>query len=127
MTSIKDAIKNWEAREAKKAADAGLPEPPKAPEAERVMLCVLPSTALLSIVQMHGYLFQASVFLTHFRYGQLPPIQKMDNTLGTLKACKHLSISSNAIDRIAGLKGMDSLRSLCVKAFRLVHSKFYSS
>jgi hypothetical protein len=45
MTSIKDAIKNWEAKEAKKAADAGLPEPPKAPDAERVMLCVLPSTA----------------------------------------------------------------------------------
>ena len=38
MTSIKDAIKNWEAKEAKKAADAGLPEPPKAPNAERVML-----------------------------------------------------------------------------------------
>jgi hypothetical protein len=40
MTSIKDAIKNWEAKEAKKAADAGLPEPPKAADAERVMLCV---------------------------------------------------------------------------------------
>jgi hypothetical protein len=41
MTSIKDAIKNFEAKEAKKAADAGLPEPPKAPEAERVLLCVI--------------------------------------------------------------------------------------
>lgn len=40
MTSIKDAIKNWEAKEAKKAADAGLPEPPKAADAERVLLCV---------------------------------------------------------------------------------------
>ena len=38
MTSIKDAIKNWEAKEAKKSADAGLPEPPKASDAERVML-----------------------------------------------------------------------------------------
>ena len=53
------------------------------------------------------------------RYGQLPPIQKMDNTLGTLKACKHLSISSNAIDRIAGLKGMDSLKTLYEGAYRL--------
>jgi hypothetical protein len=42
MTSIKDAIKNWEAKEAKKAADAGLPEPPKAADAERVMLCAHP-------------------------------------------------------------------------------------
>lgn len=49
---------------------------------------------------------------SRLRYGQLPPIQKMDNTLGTLKACKHLSLSSNAIDRIAGLKGMDSIKSL---------------
>jgi hypothetical protein len=28
-------------------------------------------------------------------YGQLPPIVKMDNTLGTLKAAKHLALSSN--------------------------------
>ncbi len=40
MTSIKDAIKNWEVKEAKKAADAGLPEPPKASDAERVMLYI---------------------------------------------------------------------------------------
>jgi hypothetical protein len=105
MTSIKDAIKNWEAREAKKAADAGLPEPPKAPDAERVMLYVLP-------IPTSDQLSAKS--LTRRRYGQLPPIQKMDNTLGTLKACKHLALSSNAIDRIAGLKGMDSIKSLCV-------------
>jgi len=38
----------------------------------------------------------------------------MDSTLGTLKACKHLALSSNAIDRIAGLKGMDAIKTLCV-------------
>ena len=38
MTSIKDAIKSWEAKESKKAAEAALPEPPKAADAERVML-----------------------------------------------------------------------------------------
>ena len=45
----------------------------------------------------------------------------MDNTLGTLKACKHLALSSNAIDRIAGLKGMDSIKSLYV-TFTLIHA-----
>eukprot|EP00961_Rhodomonas_salina_P240907 3255201-Rhodomonas_salina.3 len=30
----------------------------------------------------------------------------MDNTLGTLKACKHLALSSNCIEKITGLKGL---------------------
>jgi dynein light chain 1 len=53
-------------------------------------------------------------------YGQLPPIVKMDNTLGTLKACKHLALSSNTIEKITGLKGLDQLEVLsmgrnCIK------------
>jgi hypothetical protein len=40
----------------------------------------------------------------------------MDNTLGTLKACTHLALSSNAIDRITGLKGMDAIKTLCVNS-----------
>mmetsp|Transcript_39931 Transcript_39931/g.125422 ORF Transcript_39931/g.125422 Transcript_39931/m.125422 type:complete len:156 (-) Transcript_39931:48-515(-) len=36
----------------------------------------------------------------------------MDNTLGTLKACKHLSLSSNCIEKIAGLKGLEQLEVL---------------
>ena len=53
-------------------------------------------------------------------YGQLPPIVKMDNTLGTLKAAKHLALSSNCIEKITGLKGLDSIEVLslgrnCIK------------
>jgi dynein light chain 1 len=53
-------------------------------------------------------------------YGQLPPIVKMDNTLGTLKAAKHLALSSNCIEKITGLKGLDVLEVLslgrnCIK------------
>ena len=35
-------------------------------------------------------------------YGMMPPIAKMDNTLSALKACKHLSLSSNNIERVTG-------------------------
>lgn len=42
-------------------------------------------------------------------YGQVPPIEKMDATLSTLKACKHLSLSTNNIEKISSLSGMDNL------------------
>mmetsp|Transcript_40567 Transcript_40567/g.92525 ORF Transcript_40567/g.92525 Transcript_40567/m.92525 type:complete len:192 (+) Transcript_40567:100-675(+) len=74
MTSIKDAIKAFEAKSQCIAA-----------ESEKVLL-----------------------------YGQLPPIVKMDNTLGTLKMCKHLALSSNCIEKITGLKGLDNLEVLSV-------------
>merc|ERR1719375_2875480 len=38
-----------------------------------------------------------------------PLIVKMDNSLSTLKKCKHLRMSSNAIGKIEGLAGMDAL------------------
>merc|ERR1719426_165307 len=38
-----------------------------------------------------------------------PLIVKMDNALSTLKKCKQLRMSSNAIGKIEGLAGMDSL------------------
>ena len=41
-----------------------------------------------------------------------PLITKMDNALSTLKKCKHLRMSSNAIGKIEGLAGMDSLQIL---------------
>mmetsp|Transcript_29925 Transcript_29925/g.73636 ORF Transcript_29925/g.73636 Transcript_29925/m.73636 type:complete len:192 (+) Transcript_29925:25-600(+) len=74
MTSIKDAIKNFEAKTSSVAS-----------EAEKVLL-----------------------------YGQLPPIVKMDSALGTLKACKHLALSSNCVEKITGLKGLDSLEVLSI-------------
>mmetsp|Transcript_15771 Transcript_15771/g.49576 ORF Transcript_15771/g.49576 Transcript_15771/m.49576 type:complete len:202 (-) Transcript_15771:502-1107(-) len=45
-------------------------------------------------------------------YGQCPPIEKMDATLSTLKACKHLSLSTNNIEKISSLSGMDALQVL---------------
>mmetsp|Transcript_6981 Transcript_6981/g.17377 ORF Transcript_6981/g.17377 Transcript_6981/m.17377 type:complete len:197 (-) Transcript_6981:125-715(-) len=42
-------------------------------------------------------------------FAQVPPIEKMDATLSTLKACKHLSLSTNNIEKISSLSGMDSL------------------
>ena len=41
-----------------------------------------------------------------------PLITKMDNALSTLKKCKHLRMSSNAISKIEGLAGCDSLQIL---------------
>ena len=38
-----------------------------------------------------------------------PLITKMDNSLSTLKKCKQLRMSSNAIAKIEGLAGCDSL------------------
>ncbi|EKX51967.1 hypothetical protein GUITHDRAFT_102579 [Guillardia theta CCMP2712] len=77
MTSIKDAIKNFETK-------SGTPEEPcVAAEQEKVLL-----------------------------FGQMPPIVKMDNTLSTLKACKHLALSSNCIEKITGIKGCESLEVL---------------
>jgi len=45
-------------------------------------------------------------------YCQIPPITKLDNTLNTLKNCEHLSLSTNAIDRLIPLAGMKKLRIL---------------
>lgn len=43
---------------------------------------------------------------------QLPSINKMDNALNVLTACEHLSLSTNAIDKINPLPGLKSLRIL---------------
>jgi len=42
-------------------------------------------------------------------YCQVPPIQKMDNSLNTLENCEHLSLSTNSIDRLIPLAGMKRL------------------
>ncbi|TDG43281.1 hypothetical protein AWZ03_010307 [Drosophila navojoa] len=43
---------------------------------------------------------------------QYPPIEKMDATLSTLVECQKLSLSSNMIEKIAGISGMKNLRVL---------------
>eukprot|EP00163_Fabomonas_tropica_P029729 TRINITY_DN648_c1_g1_i2.p1 TRINITY_DN648_c1_g1~~TRINITY_DN648_c1_g1_i2.p1 ORF type:complete len:153 (-),score=3.63 TRINITY_DN648_c1_g1_i2:60-518(-) len=39
-------------------------------------------------------------------YGMLPPIEKMDATLNTLSHVRHLSLSTNAIEKISTLSGL---------------------
>ncbi|CAK1599557.1 unnamed protein product [Parnassius mnemosyne] len=43
---------------------------------------------------------------------QWPPIEKMDGALSTLVNCEKLSLSSNMIDKIAGIAGMRNLKIL---------------
>uniref|UniRef100_A0A7R9YAX7 Dynein axonemal light chain 1 n=1 Tax=Pinguiococcus pyrenoidosus TaxID=172671 RepID=A0A7R9YAX7_9STRA len=45
-------------------------------------------------------------------YCQIPPIQRMDATLAGLSSVEHLSLSTNQIDRISGLRGLECLRTL---------------
>ncbi|KAJ4454687.1 putative Dynein light chain 1; axonemal [Paratrimastix pyriformis] len=45
-------------------------------------------------------------------YYQNPPIEKMDSSLAVLKNCRHLSLSTNRIDKIAGLQGLERLEIL---------------
>ncbi|XP_069118218.1 dynein axonemal light chain 1-like [Argopecten irradians] len=45
-------------------------------------------------------------------YGQCPPIEKMDASLSTLSSCEKLSLSTNAIEKIANLNGLKNLKIL---------------
>ncbi|OWF49993.1 dynein light chain 1, axonemal-like [Mizuhopecten yessoensis] len=44
--------------------------------------------------------------------GQYPPIEKMDASLSTLSCCEKLSVSTNAIEKIANLNGLKNLKIL---------------
>jgi len=90
QTSCKEAIANWHAalveeHAAATAADPNrkLPPPPPQAECKKVSLIC-----------------------------QLPPIRKMDNKLNDLVACEHLSLSTNAIEKIQPLAGLKKLRIL---------------
>ncbi|XP_017664255.1 PREDICTED: dynein light chain 1, axonemal-like isoform X6 [Lepidothrix coronata] len=45
-------------------------------------------------------------------YGQVPPVEKMDESLSTLVNCEKLSLSTNCIERIANLNNLKNLRIL---------------
>uniref|UniRef100_G1NGJ6 Dynein axonemal light chain 1 n=2 Tax=Meleagris gallopavo TaxID=9103 RepID=G1NGJ6_MELGA len=45
-------------------------------------------------------------------YGQIPPVEKMDESLSTLVNCEKLSLSTNCIERIANLSSLKNLRIL---------------
>jgi dynein light chain 1 len=47
-------------------------------------------------------------------YCQIPPIVKMDSSLGGLRNCERLALSTNSIDRIIPLAGMGKLKILSV-------------
>merc|ERR1712223_597428 len=44
--------------------------------------------------------------------GIIPPIEKMDASLSTLTNCERLSLSTNAIEKIANLNGLKNLKIL---------------
>ncbi|ERL91739.1 dynein axonemal light chain 1 isoform X1 [Dendroctonus ponderosae] len=43
---------------------------------------------------------------------QWPPIEKMDNSLSALQKCKKLSLSTNMIEKIAGISALKNLKIL---------------
>jgi len=46
-------------------------------------------------------------------YFQAPPIAKLDAAaLATLKSCEHLALSTNCIEKMVNLSGMENLRIL---------------
>ena len=45
-------------------------------------------------------------------YAQIPPIEKMDESLNQLEAWEHLSLSTNAIDRMISLPKLKNLKIL---------------
>ncbi|XP_075358953.1 acyl-coenzyme A thioesterase 3-like isoform X2 [Mycteria americana] len=45
-------------------------------------------------------------------YGQIPPVERMDESLSTLVNCEKLSLSTNCIERIANLNSLKNLRIL---------------
>ena len=44
--------------------------------------------------------------------GVCPPIEKMDSSLAMLKSCRHLALSTNNLDKIGNLAGLESLEVL---------------
>jgi len=47
-------------------------------------------------------------------YGQIPPIQRMDNSVSILVSCKKLSLSTNSIDKLSNLSNLQKLEILSV-------------
>ncbi|XP_025917445.1 dynein light chain 1, axonemal-like isoform X6 [Apteryx rowi] len=45
-------------------------------------------------------------------YGQIPPVERMDESLSTLVNCEKLSLSTNCIERITNLNSLKNLRIL---------------
>jgi len=44
--------------------------------------------------------------------GMCPPVEKMDSSLNSLKCCRHLALSTNNIDKIGSLSGLEKLEIL---------------
>ena len=99
-TSIKDAIREFDERMAAlRAMEADRPEALK----EADPLNLVPENRGLE-----GAAEWKKVCLT----GVVPPITKMDGGLAVLAGCEHLSVGSNAIDKLGGLASLPRLRVL---------------
>jgi dynein light chain 1 len=44
--------------------------------------------------------------------GICPPMDKMDSSLGTLRSCRHLALSTNNLEKIGNLSGLERLEVL---------------
>ncbi|CAB3236935.1 unnamed protein product [Arctia plantaginis] len=67
----------------------------------------------ISLFERENHIKATEATVVELRF-QWPPIEKMDRALSTLVACEKLTLSSNMIDKIAGLAGMRNLRILMV-------------
>ncbi|CAF1295661.1 unnamed protein product [Adineta ricciae] len=47
-----------------------------------------------------------------YLYGQIPPIEKLDNSVSSLVNCERLALSSNTIERIGYMNGLHHLKIL---------------
>ncbi|KAJ9528284.1 hypothetical protein QJQ45_014265 [Haematococcus lacustris] len=93
--SIKDAIKVFEEKKGVVAA-----------EVEKAGEDISLRQFEKQLRRKTGHAFQVEL------NGMCPPIEKMDATLSTLKMCKHLALSTNSIEKISSLSGMESLKIL---------------
>lgn len=101
-TSCKDAIAKYEAAKGVKAAEA------EKVRSTHTSKC-LPSGVLFKKHRpTHLPVCLSQVELIAL----CPPIEKMDSSLNSLKSCKHLALSTNNIDKIGSLSGLENLEIL---------------
>lgn len=96
-TTCKQALINFEAAKSLKTT-----------EAEKVSGASAPVSKILLLAQVwkHGGSTQVELM------GMCPPIEKMDSSLNSLTNCRHLALSTNNIDKIGSLSGLQKLEIL---------------
>ncbi|XP_076171094.1 dynein axonemal light chain 1 [Ptiloglossa arizonensis] len=74
------------------------------------MATVKPTTCKEAIRRWEGNEREASTATKVILNFQWPPIEKMDNALATLVNCEELSLSTNMIEKIAGIGSLKNLK-----------------